>query len=302
MAHDLRFQVITLPNAPWDEVLARFKYVEDLGFDLVTTGDHFVDWNNPSLPWLEAWTLLAAVARETTRIRLATYVTQFPLRNPAMLARQALTVDHISGGRLEVGLGTGLTIDPAYEMIGIPNYEAKERVARFREYVEIVEAMLANEVTSYEGEYYRVKDAVMNPRPLQSPRPPLVIAALGPVMLKIAAQFADNWNSMSFATDFDAQLEETRQRIARMDANCAALGRDPASLRRSYLMFDPASRAGGGSIAYYQSENVFVDMVQRLTALGISEIGLYFPNLDAQRPTFEKIAREIIPQLKQQSR
>ena len=122
MTHDLRFQVIALPNAPWDEVLSRFKYVEDLGFDLVTTADHFVDWNNPSVPWLEAWTVLAAVARETTRIRLATYVTQIPLRNPAMLARQALTVDHLSGGRLEVGLGTGLTIDPAYDMIGIPNW------------------------------------------------------------------------------------------------------------------------------------------------------------------------------------
>ena len=299
MDHDLRFQVIALPNAPWDEVLARFKYVEDLGFDLVTTGDHFVDWNNPSLPWLEAWTVLAAVARETTRIRLATYVTQFPLRNPAMLARQALTVDHISGGRLEVGLGTGLTIDPAYDMIGIPNYEAKERVARFKEYVEIVERMLSNEVTSYEGKYYRIKDAVMNPRPLQSPRPPLVIAALGPVMLKLAARYADNWNSLSFATDFDTQLEETRRRIARIDANCTEIGRDPATLRRSYLMFDPASRASGGSITYYRSEDVFVDMVQRLLKLGISEIGLYFPTLDEQRPTFEKIATEIIPQLKQ---
>lgn len=300
MAHDLRFQVIVLPNAPWDEVLARFKYIEDLGFDLVTTGDHFVDWNNPSLPWLEAWTVLAAVARETTRIRLATYVTQFPLRNPAMLARQALTVDHISGGRLEVGLGTGLTIDPAYDMIGIPNWEAKERVARFGEYVEIVDRMLANEVTSYTGKYYRVKDAVMNPRPLQSPRPPLVIAALGPVMLKLAARYADNWNSLSFAADFDTQLEETRRRIERIDADCVAIGRDPASLRRSYLMFDPASRASGGSITYYQSEKVFIDMAQRLTALGISEIGLYFPILDEQRPVFEKIATEIIPRLKQQ--
>ncbi len=139
MAHDLRFQVIILPNAPWDELLRRFTYIEELGFDLVTTGDHFVDWNNPSIPWLEAWTVLAAVARETTRIRIATYVTQIPLRNPALLARQALSVDHISGGRLEVGLGVGLTIDPAYEMMGIPNWEGKERVARFKEYVEIVD-------------------------------------------------------------------------------------------------------------------------------------------------------------------
>lgn len=298
MTHDLRFQVITLPSPSWDVVLERFKYVEDLGFDLVTTGDHFVDWNSPSLPWFEAWTLLAAIARETSRIRIATYVTQFPLRNPAMLARQALTVDHISSGRLEVGLGTGLTIDPAYDMTGIPNYAAKERVERFREYVEIVEKLLANETTSFKGQYYEVKDAVMNPRPVQSPRPPLVIAALGPKMLKIAAQFADNWNSMSFAKDIESQLGETSARIAKVDAACEALGRDPASLRRSFLMFDPGSRATGGAIAYYKSEAAFMAWVEPLLKLGISEIGLYFPTLDEQRPMFEKIATEIIPQLK----
>ncbi len=158
MTHDLRFQVLALPNAPWNELLRRFKQVEELGFDLVTTGDHFVDWNNPSVPWLEAWTLLAAIARETTRIRLATYVSQIPLRNPALLARQALTLDHISNGRLDVGLGTGLTIDPAYDMMGLPNWGAKERVARFKEYVQIVDQLLANEVTNFEGTYYKIKD------------------------------------------------------------------------------------------------------------------------------------------------
>ncbi|MDP6708069.1 MAG: LLM class flavin-dependent oxidoreductase [Alphaproteobacteria bacterium] len=298
MADDLRFQVIILPNAPWDELLKRFTHVEELGFDLVTTGDHFVDWNNPSIPWLEAWTVLAAVARETTRIRIATYVTQIPLRNPALLARQALSVDHISQGRLEVGLGVGLTIDPAYEMMGIPNWEGKERVARFKEYVEIVDALLSNEVTSYEGTYYRVKEAVMNPRPLQKPRPPIVIAALGPVMMKHAARYADNWNSLSFAQTFEEQLAETRDRIARMDENCATIGRDASSLRRSYLMFDPASRASGGGITYYESEAVFEEMVRQVIDLGISEVGLYYPILDVQKPMFEKIAKEVIPALK----
>ena len=298
MTHALRFQVITLPNAPWDEVLSRFKYVEDLGFDLVTTGDHFVDWSNPPRPWLESWTVLAAVARETTRIRLATYVTQIPLRNPAMLARQALTVDHISGGRLEVGLGTGLTTDPACEMIGIPNWEPKERVARFKEYVEIVDRLLSNEQTSYEGKYYRVKDAMMNPRPIQQPRPPIVIAALAPTMLKYAARYADTWNSLSFATSFETQLAETKERIERVDAACATIGRDPASLRRSFLMFDPAARASGGAISYYESEDLFAEMAGRVRELGISEIGLYFPVVAAQRPVLERIARDVIPAMK----
>ena len=301
MTHDLRFQVLILPNATWTEVLSRFTYVEDLGFDLATTADHFVDWNNPAVPWLEAWTVLAAAARETTRIRLATYVSQIPLRHPAMLARQALTVDHVSGGRLEVGLGTGLTIDPAYDMIGIPNWEPRERVARFAEYVEIVDRLLSHERSSFEGRYYRVKDAVMNPRPVQRPRPPIVVAALGPAMLRHAARYADNWNSLSFAQSFERQLAETAERIARIDDACAAIGRAPSSLRRSYLMFDPASRASGGRIAYYESEDLFVDMVGRLTELGISELGLYFPLVETQRPVFEKIARGVIPSLKRQA-
>jgi alkanesulfonate monooxygenase SsuD/methylene tetrahydromethanopterin reductase-like flavin-dependent oxidoreductase (luciferase family) len=298
MTHALRFQVLTLPNASWDELLARFRYVEELGFDLVTTADHFVDWTNPAVPWLEAWTLLAAAARETTRIRLATYVSQIPLRHPAMLARQALTVDHISGGRLEVGLGTGLAIDPAYDMIGIPNWEPKERVARFGEYVEVVDRLLSNERSSYEGRYYRIQNAAMNPRPIQRPRPPIVIAALSPVMLRHAARHADNWNSLSFAQSFEKQLTETAERVARIDEACAAIGRDPSSLRRSYLMFDPASRAAGGRISYYESESRFGEMVGRITELGISEVGLYFPVVAAQRPMFERIAQDVIPRMK----
>ena len=154
-------------------------------------------------------------------------------------------MDHLSNGRLEVGIGTGLTIDPAYAMMGLPNWDNAERVARLREYVQIVDRLLSNEVTSFDGKYYQIEGAVMNPRPIQSPRPPLVIAALGPVMMKIAARHADKWNTMSFATDFEAQYAELRDRTRAMDEICASVERDPASLERSYLMFDPASRAGG---------------------------------------------------------
>jgi alkanesulfonate monooxygenase SsuD/methylene tetrahydromethanopterin reductase-like flavin-dependent oxidoreductase (luciferase family) len=300
MTHALRFQVLVLPNASWDTVLARIRHVEELGFDLVTTADHFVDWTNPAVPWLEAWTVLAAAARETTRIRLATYVSQIPLRHPAVLARQALTVDHVSGGRLEVGLGTGLSIDPAYDMIGIPNWEPKERVARFGEYVEVVARLLSHEQSSYEGRYYRIQNAMMNPRPVQQPRPPIVVAALSPVMLRHTARHADNWNSLSFARSFEKQLAETAERVALVDEACHAIGRDPASLRRSYLMFDPAARAAGGRLSYYESESRFVDMAERIIELGITEVGLYFPVVDAQRPIFERIARDVLPRLKAQ--
>jgi alkanesulfonate monooxygenase SsuD/methylene tetrahydromethanopterin reductase-like flavin-dependent oxidoreductase (luciferase family) len=182
--------------------------------------------------------------------------------------------------------------------MGLPNWSAAERVARFREYVEVVDRLLANEITTYRGRFYAVDGAVMSPRPVQQPRPPLTIAAMGPVMLTHAARYADTWNSLSFARDFPAQLDETRERIRRIDAACAAIGRDPASLRRSYLMFDAGARAGGGLINYYASEEAFADMAERVIALGISEIGLYYPAREEQRPTFEGIARRVLPALR----
>ena len=298
MSQKLQFQVLLLPNAPWAELAQRFRHVEELGFDLVATADHFVDWRNPHIPWLEGWTTLAAVARETSRINIATYVTQIPFRNPAMLARQALTVDQISNGRLVVGIGTGLIEDRAYDMIGIPNWSYPERVARLKEYVEVVDLLLANETTTYQGNYYNIKDAVMIPRPIQQPRPPIAIGALGPVMLKLTARHADIWNSLSFAQTFDAQLQVTRDRMNLLDEHCAAIDRDPKTLRRSYVVLDQQSRDCGGAIAYYASTDAFTEMVERVIEIGITEIVLHYPLVEREMPVFEQIATEIIPTLK----
>lgn len=298
MPNQLRFSVLVLPNVPWPELLRRCRQVEELGFDSVGLADHLVDWAGGKGPWFELWSQLAAIAQATTRIRLATLVAQIPLRNPALFALQALTADHISGGRLDVGLGTGLEIDPSYRMMGIENWSAKERVARFGEYVEIVDRLLSQEETSFQGRFYRVDAAALRPRPIQSPRPPIMIAALGPVMLGHAARYADIWNSISFAKTFEAQIDETRGRMTAIDARCAAIGRDPASLRRSYLMFDPTARSSGGKIKYYESEETFTHMVEQVIALGISEVAFYYPMLDEQVPTFERIARNVLPALK----
>jgi alkanesulfonate monooxygenase SsuD/methylene tetrahydromethanopterin reductase-like flavin-dependent oxidoreductase (luciferase family) len=171
-------------------------------------------------------------------------------------------------------------------------------VARFKEYVELVDRLLSHEVTTYHGRFYQVEAAQMRPRPVQRPRPPITIAAMGPLMLKHAARYGDTWNSLSFARDFQAQLDETRGRIRRVDEACRAIGRDPASLRRSYLMFDAGARAGGGLINYYASEEAFADMVERVIALGISEVGLYYPAREEQRPVFERVAQDVVPALK----
>ena len=298
MSHELRFQVMMIPSVPWPEYLDRFLHIEALGFDVAGVPDHFCDWANPPAPWLEAWTVLAAVAARTTTLRLATCVSQIPLRNPGILANQAVAVDQISGGRMELGLGTGLTIDSSYKMTGLPNWSNGERVARFGEYVELLALLLAGGVTDYDGKYYQAEGAVMNPGSVQRPRLPIMVAALGPKMMQHAARHADIWNTMSFAADLEEQMGELIDRCATMDELCADVGRAPASLRRSYTMFDATARAGGGKIRYYESDDLFVEMVGRATAVGVTEISIYYPALEAQLPAFERIATEVIPQLR----
>ena len=297
MRYPLRFHVLLLPNVGWDELKARVVRLEALGVEIAALADHVVDWTNPTVPWFESWTVLPALAEATRTIRLSTVVTQIPLRNPAMLARQVLTVDHLSHGRIELGLGTGITIDPSGTMIGVPNWEPRERVDRFAEYVELVGQLLSQEITTYEGRYYRVDGAVRQ-RPVQSPRPPLLVAALGPRMMRHAARYADIWNSLSFLPSFDEQLAETRARCEAIDACCAAIGREPLTLRRSYTMFDAQARQRGGAIGYYESADRFIEQVSRLVELGISDVGLYYPSDPAQLAAFETIAAEVLPHLR----
>jgi alkanesulfonate monooxygenase SsuD/methylene tetrahydromethanopterin reductase-like flavin-dependent oxidoreductase (luciferase family) len=298
MSPVLRFQVLCLPNVPWDVLKERFVRLDQLGIEAAALPDHFVDWTNPPSPWFESWTALTGLAQATMSIRLSSCVTQIPFRNPALFARQALTLDHISHGRLEIGLGTGLVHDPSYPMIGIPDWEPNERVARLAEYVEIVDRLLRDEVTSFAGDFYRVAGAIMNPRPVQSPRPPIMIGALGPVMMRHAARYADTWNSLSFQESFEDQVDETRRRATLMDKVCASIGREPATLRRSYTMFDARARPRGGSIDYFDSPDRFEDMVGRIIELGMDEIGLYYPLDERQVAIFERIASDVLPRLR----
>ena len=294
----LRFQVLCLPNVPWDDLQQRFIRLEQLGIEVAALPDHFVDWTDPPSPWFESWTALTGLAAATTSIRLTTCVTQIPFRNPAMFARQALTLDHISSGRVEIGLGTGLAKDPSLAMVGTPDWEPSERVARLGEYVQVVDRLLRDEVSSFAGEFYRVDGAIMNPRPVQSPRPPILVGALGPVMIRHAARFADTWNSLSFSESFEEQVAETRERVALMDKAGEALGRERDTLRYSYTMFDARARPRGGAMDYFESVDRFEDNVGRILELGMDEIGLYYPLDERQVPTFERIATDVLPRLR----
>jgi len=290
----LRFGIITVQNLTWEEEVERWQFIEALGFDSVWVADHFVDPYAPNSPWFEGWTLLAALASHTKRIRIGTLVSSIPLRNPAMLARQALTVDHISNGRLELGLGTGVPWDPAYSMIGIDNWPPQERIVRFREVVEIVDQCLRNRVTTYEGRYYQLKGAVMRPPPVQRPRPPITIGATGQSMLQITARYADTWNSVpgEWRALLNEKLEATRQRNELLDEYCREIGRDPQTLRRSVLVF------GSEAETVFNSTDTFDAVVKSYRDVGITEFIFYYPFNHKQIPVFEQIARKVIPKLR----
>ena len=192
MGNKIRFGVFTSQILPWEQEVERWRLIESLGFDSIWLGDHFTDPVNHTGHWFESWTLLASLAVVIEKVRLGTLVTSMPLRRPAVLARQALTVDHISNGRLDIGLGTGGRGDPVHNMLKIEDWESLERVERFKDQVEIIDRLLRQSVSNYSGKYYQLDNATMNPPTIQKPRPPMVIAAMGKSMLKVAAKYADN--------------------------------------------------------------------------------------------------------------
>ena len=279
-----------------DKLIQQFKHVERLNFDIAGTGDQFVNFFDPKKLWYEQWTLTTAWAVNTKHIKIGTYVTAFPYRNPAILAKQAATLDHISDGRLELGLGAALESDPCYEMTGIPNWKPRERLARFREYVEIVDQLLRNETTNYDGQYYTIKGAIMNPLSLQKPRLPIAIAANQPRMIKNAVRYADTWTTLGSPK----MLDEIQRRNKLADKYCDELGRDPGSLRRSYWIYEHSALARDGLLECYESEDYFRELVLSFVDVGINEILVSYPCREEQLPVFEKIAKNVIPELKKE--
>jgi alkanesulfonate monooxygenase SsuD/methylene tetrahydromethanopterin reductase-like flavin-dependent oxidoreductase (luciferase family) len=288
----LRFGSGTLQRVPWGDLVKRWTFLDDLGFDTLWLTDHFANPYRVGDPWFEGWTALTGLIAHTGRARIGVQVTNITYRNPALLARVALTADHISGGRLELALGPGGQPGD-HAMTGTPWWEPPERVARFREFTHIVDALLRNEVTTWAGRYYRVEGAAMRPRPLQQPRPPLTIAAHGPATLRIAARYADVWNSLGGLREGspDAALALTRERAQRLDDACARIGRDPATIRRSFL-------AGFTPDRPFDSPEAFLDFVGRYRAIGIDEFIFFYRPRGVTHAQFERVITRAFEHLR----
>jgi alkanesulfonate monooxygenase SsuD/methylene tetrahydromethanopterin reductase-like flavin-dependent oxidoreductase (luciferase family) len=290
----LRFCAYQYQHLPLEELRRRWRHAEQLGFDVVWNCDTIVEPDRPRHMMFDGPTTLTLMAADTATIRVGTLTSSLYFRHPVTLAKAVTTVDHLSGGRLEVGLGVG---DPSAgaRAAGV-DWSAAEQVARFAEFVELFDLLLRQEVTSYQGQYYRCSEAEVIPLPVQGPRPPITIAAHGPKMLRIAARYADAWSSWGgygVVTEDDFYAA-TAERSHRFDDLCVAAGRDPSMIRHSVVCFPP--------LTPWESVGYFNDMVGRFAEIGIDEFVLYWPQAWRERPgedaVFEEVAATVIPQLR----
>lgn len=219
----MRFGIVRNQALPWSELLAEWQLYDQLGFETGWATDHFQRPSDPMGPHLDSWTTLAAVAARTGTIRLGVLVSSNTFRHPALLAKQAITVDHISNGRLELGIGAGW-FELEHASFGIDYPANPARVSQFAEALDVVDRLMREDISTYKGRWYSLTDAPSRPGPVQRPRPPITVGAHGPRMLELAARFADRWNS--FGT-----IEEIRDRGATLERCCGQIGR---ILRRSF--------------------------------------------------------------------
>jgi F420-dependent oxidoreductase-like protein len=281
----LRFGIHTIQTWTWPELRDRWAWFEQLGYDSLWLPDHFFPTAGRDRPMFEAWTLLSGLALVTSRARIGILVSSNTFRHPALLAKQAVTVDHLSEGRLELGIGAGWFVEE-HEVFGLDFPETKLLVDRFAEAVELIDQYLTHDQTSFEGEHYRLDGAYNRPAPVQRPRPPLVMGAHGPRMLKLVARYADTWNSF-------APPEELKRRNEQLSASCEEIGRDPASITRS--MFYGVNQSVEEDP--WASIDAFEDYIGRYREAGMQEFILQPPK-SGQFEIVERVASDILPGLR----
>jgi F420-dependent oxidoreductase-like protein len=223
----MRFAFKTAPqNTTWDAMLDVWRAADDIElFESGWTFDHFYPIVGDSAgPCLEGWVTLTALAQATRRVRLGTLVTGIHYRHPAVLANMAATLDIVSGGRLELGIGAGWNQEES-GAYGIELGSPRERSDRFEEACEVLVGLLSQETTTFSGSYYHLTEARCEPKPVQQPHPPICIGGSGEKRtLRTAARFAQHWN---FVGGTVGQFGRARDVLYQ---HCADIGRDPAEI------------------------------------------------------------------------
>ena len=290
----VRFCAYQYQHLPLDELRRRWLLAERLDFDVLWNCDTVVEPDRPHHLMFDGPATLTLMASETSRIRVGTLVSSLYFRHPVTLAKAATAVNHVSAGRLEIGVGVG---DPSAgaAAVGV-DWSAGESVSRFAEFLELLDLLLRQETTNYSGRFYRCAAAETIPLPVQSPRPPITVAAHGPRMLRLAAKYADGWSSYG---GYGVETEDdfyrvTAERAQRFDDLCLEFNREPRAIRHSVVCYPP--------LTPWESAEYFLDMVGRLRAIGVDEFVLYLPEAWRAKPAewdvFELVATTHMPVLR----
>lgn len=260
-------------DVTYQDILAIWKEAEALGFDSAWDFDHLMPIRgDKDGPCLEGWTLLSALATQTSKIRIGTLVTGNTYRNPALLAKMATTVDHISGGRLYLGIGAAW-FGPEHEAYGFPFYTAKQRARRLGEALEVITKLWTVDHPSFTGKYYSLHNAPFNPPNVQKPHPPIVIGGQGKKwIMPLVARYADGWN-----VPIGVSPEGVKERLDIVHKECARIGRTPCDPEVSvflvlYSMSDiplagPVTRLGARLLANKRiARSVLAGSAKEITA------------------------------------
>ena len=286
----MRLGVVILPEHPWSTAREIWRGAEQLGFDHAWTYDHLAWRSLRDSTWFGAIPTLTAAAGVTERIRLGPLVASPNFRHPVPFAKELVTLDDVSGGRLTLGLGAGGEGWDA-TMLGQDPWTARERAERFAEFVDLTDRLLRAPETSYSGDFYAADEARTYPGCVQQPRVPFAIAATGPRGMALAAQYGDTW-----VTTGDRRAEaplsaapgaaSIRAQIDRLADACASHGRDPASIARLVLS-GLQLESGLGSNAEFD------DTIGRYAAAGVTDFVVHWPRPDGpfagDVATFERV-------------
>lgn len=293
----------------YDDILARARWCEELGISTFWLFDHLYGPGLPGQPAFEGWTLATALLSMTSTIRVGHLVIDNNLRHPVLLGKMATTLDVISGGRLDLGIGSG-SYPAEHDEGGFPFGTPAERSARLGEALQILTSMFAEETTTFSGEHYQVHDVPNLPRPLQHPRPPIYVGGVGErYTIPLVARYADVWNVPTYG------LGRWERLTGALDAACAQVGRDPATLRRSLeavlvLAKDDDAVAAAKARAerrfpgpgwgvedggFVGTPGAVVDRIGACVEKGITEF-VFFLHDRGERATLELLAEGVIAQ------
>jgi F420-dependent oxidoreductase-like protein len=259
----------------WGQLLERVRFAEDAGFDGIWLFDHFKAlYGDPQGPCLESWTLLAALAAATTRIRVGPMVTGMTYRHPSLLAMEAVTVDHVSGGRVELAVGAAW-FEQEHRELGFDFPRTHTRAEQLEEGVQIMRLLMTEDGVSFHGKHFQLNDATYRPRPVQQPHPPIWIGADGEqLMLPIVARQADVWHS---SAPFDIYHRKSQL----LDRLTSDAGRDAGSIRRA------------ASVSLDAEDIEIKRKIEQFLEIGVSYIYLGWPSAGQRR--VDEFARRIMP-------